>query len=84
MNYQEKVEIISTKGITKDLINKYKILKGAKYFSSGMLQNYLVFISPKKYFKFFSHTTPKKSKEMSEESIENITSSDNTFHFNFG
>ena len=57
MNYQKKVEIISIKGITKDLINKYKILKGVKYFSSGILQNYLVFISPKKYFKCFSHTT---------------------------
>ena len=29
---------------TKDLINVYSILKGAKYFSLGILQNYLVFI----------------------------------------
>ena len=38
MNYQ-KVEVISTKGLTKDLINKYSILNGAKYFSSEILQS---------------------------------------------
>ena len=53
----KKVESISTKGLTKDLINKYKILNGTKYFSSAILQNYLVFISGNKYFKFFSGTT---------------------------
>ena len=37
----KKVEAISTKG----LINKYSILNGTKYFSPGILQNYLVFIS---------------------------------------
>ena len=42
---------------TKDLINKFSILKGAKYFSSGIFQNYLVFIAAKKYTKFFSGTT---------------------------
>ena len=35
---------MSTKGLKKDLINGY-ILKDAKYFSSGVLQNFLVFIS---------------------------------------
>ena len=35
----EKVKLISTKGLTKYLINKYSILDGAKYFSSGILQN---------------------------------------------
>ena len=35
----KKVEAISTKGLTKDLINKYSILNGAKYF----------FIPDKKY-----------------------------------
>ena len=29
-----------------------KIFKGVKYFSSGVLQNYLVFISGNKYFEF--------------------------------
>ena len=35
----EKVKLISTKGLTKYLINKYSILDSAKYFSSGILQN---------------------------------------------
>ena len=43
----EEVKAISTKGLTKDLLNKSSILNGAKYFSSGILQNYLVFISTK-------------------------------------
>ena len=37
----EKNKLISTKGLTVDLVGKY----GAKYFSSDGLQNYLVFIS---------------------------------------
>ena len=49
----KKVKVIPTKGPTKDLINGYKILNGARYFSSGTLQNYLIFLSNKKYFKFF-------------------------------
>ena len=40
----EKVKAISAKGLTKDLINKFSILNGVKYFSSGLFQNYLVFI----------------------------------------
>ena len=40
----KKVEAISTEGLTKDLIDKFIILNGAKYFSSGIFQNYLVFI----------------------------------------
>ena len=32
----------------KDLIGTYSILNGAKYFYSGILQNYLVFIVDKK------------------------------------
>ena len=35
----KKVETISTKGLTKNLINGYKILSRARYFSSGTLQN---------------------------------------------
>ena len=32
----KKVKAISTKGLTKDSINKFSILNGAKYFSSGI------------------------------------------------
>ena len=74
----EKVKAISTTGLTKDLINKLSILNGAKYFSSGIFQNYLVFIPAKKYIKYFSGTTrieSWKSNGMSEENIENITTS---------
>ena len=38
----KKVKEISTEGLTRDLINKISILNGAKYFSSGIFQNYLV------------------------------------------
>ena len=57
MNYQKKFKAISRKGLTNDLMNKFSILNGAKYFSSGMFQNYLVFIPVKKYLKYFSGTT---------------------------
>ena len=45
----EKFKAISTKGLTKDLINKFSILNGAKYLPSGIFQNYLVFIPAKEY-----------------------------------
>ena len=32
----EKVKAMSTNRLTKDLINKFSILKGAKYFYSGI------------------------------------------------
>ena len=47
-----------------------------KYFSSGIFQNYLVFIQDKKIIRYFSGTTrikPWRSNGMSEENIENIT-----------
>ena len=78
----EKVEIISTKGFPKDLMNGYSILKGAKYFSSGVLQNYLVFISANKCNESFSGAQKIyswKSKGMSEESIKIPPGSNNTF-----
>ena len=53
----KKVKAISTKAITKDLINKMSVLNEAKYFFSGIFQNYLVFIPAKKYIKYFSGTT---------------------------
>ena len=40
------------KALTKDLINKFSILNGAKYFSSEIFQNYLVFIPAKNYIKY--------------------------------
>ena len=58
------------------MINKYSILNGAKYFSSGIIQNYSVFIPAKKYIKYFNGTTQIylwKSNGMPEESMENIT-----------
>ena len=64
------------------MINKFRILNGAKYFSSEIIQNYLVFIPVKKCIKYFSGTTlinPWKSNGMSEENIENITKSDSPF-----
>ena len=45
----KKVEAISRR-LTKDLINGHKILNSAKYVSSGIFQNYLVFISAKKIY----------------------------------
>ena len=46
------VKVISTNELTKDLINKFCILNGAKYFSSGIFKNYLVFTPAKKYIKY--------------------------------
>ena len=64
------------------MINKFNILNGTKYFSSGIFQNYLVFIPAKKYIKYFSATTQIdlwKFNEMSEDNIANITKSDRNF-----
>ena len=64
------------------MINEFNILNGAKYFSSGIFQNYLVFIPAKKYIKYFSATTQIdlwKFNEMSEDNIANITKSDRKF-----
>ena len=64
------------------MIDKFSTLSGAKYFSSGIFQNYLVFIPAIKYIKYFHATTRIylwKSNGMSEESIENITKSESNF-----
>ena len=53
----EEIKAISTKELTKDLIDKFSILNGAKYFCSGILQNYFVFIPAKKDIKYFSGNT---------------------------
>ena len=68
------------------MIDKFSILNGAKYFSSGIFQNYLVFIPAKKYIKYFSGTTrinSWKSIGMSEKIIENITKSNSNFALTF-
>ena len=39
---------MTTKRLIKDLINQFSILNGAKYFCSGILQNYFVFIPANK------------------------------------
>ena len=73
---------MSTKGLTKRLVNKFSILNGAEYFCSGIFQNYLVFIPAEKYIKYFISTTridSKKSNGMSEKNIENINKSDGNF-----
>ena len=44
---------MSTIELTKDLINDFGILNGAKYFSSRMFQNHLAFIPAEKYINFF-------------------------------
>ena len=43
----KKGKVISTKGLTKDLIDKFSIFNGGKYFSLGIFQDYLVFIPAK-------------------------------------
>ena len=48
---------MSTKSVTKDLINEFSILNGAKYFSLGKFQNCLVFIPAIKHNKYFHGTT---------------------------
>ena len=61
------------------MIDKLSILNGAKYFSLGILQNYLVFVPAIKHIKYFHGTTQIyswKSNALSEESIENVTKSD--------
>ena len=52
----KKVKAISTKGLTKFLINKVSILNGGKCFSSRIFQNNLVFTPADKYIKYFSGT----------------------------
>ena len=69
----KKVKNIPPKGLRKDLINKFSILNGAKYFSSRIFQNYLIFIPDKKYINNFNdtnHIYSWKSNGMPEESIQ--------------
>ena len=61
MKYQKIVKAISTKGLTKDLINKFSILNGAKYFSLGIFLNYLVFTEAKSSIKYLRGTARTES-----------------------
>ena len=68
------------------MINKVSIYNGVKYSSSGIFQSYLVFISAKKYIKYFSGTTGINSSNpngMSEQYIENIIKSDSNKYIYF-
>ena len=40
---EKKVKIISTKGLTVDLTNKYNVINRSKCFSFDVLQHYLIF-----------------------------------------
>ena len=53
MNYQKNLKAISTKGLTKDLINKFSIVNGAKYFFLGIFQNNLAFMPDKNKLNIF-------------------------------
>ena len=78
----KKVKEVLTKGLTKHLIDKFSIFNGSKYFSSGIFQSYLAFISANKDIKYFTGTTrieSWKSNGIVEEIIENITKSDSNF-----
>ena len=48
---KKNIAAISTNSLTKDLINKFIILDGAKYFWLGIFQNYLAFIPDKNKLK---------------------------------
>ena len=72
----KNVEAISTKGLTKDLKNGYKILNGARYFSSGILQSHLIYFLYKRVLSW-------KSIALSEESIEKNNYFRQQFCFNF-
>ena len=78
----KKVEAISTKELTKDLLNGCKIFNGARFFSLGTRQNHLINFSYEKYFRFFTNTSKVllwKSIGLPEELVENITTSDCDF-----
>ena len=66
------------------MIIKFSIPNGAKYFSSGIFQNYLAFIPDTKNIKCFKDTTcisSWKSDGMSKENVENITKLDIRHNF---
>ena len=76
------MKAISTKGLTKDLINMFSVNNGGKYFCFRIFWNCLVFIPTEQYINCYSGTTRIESWQsngMSEKSIEDITKSDSNF-----
>ena len=72
MNYEEKLKI-STKKRSKDLIDKYDILNGARHFSSAIFPDYLIFARAYKCIKYLVGTIRInlwKSNGLLEENIE--------------
>ena len=68
------------------MINKYRILNGAKYFFSDVLQNYLIYISANKYIEFLSGTLEIYSWNttgISKENTENPPGVKPKFSYNF-
>ena len=67
------------------MINKFSNLNGAKYFYSGILKNYFVFIPAQKYVKYSSGITPIICGNLMEfkKNIENLTKSDRNFALTF-
>ena len=75
------MKLISTKGLTKVLINRYSILNDAKYFAKNGLQDYLILQPIFKYFQTFIDTNEIfawKSEGFSEDSITSPVTSDNS------
>ena len=78
----KKVEAVSQKGLIKDLINKYKILNIANYLSLGILQNYLILIPARKYFRFLvvnQKFVLENLMECHKKTIQSITTIDQKF-----
>ena len=77
-----EVKLILTKRITKDLINGFSIVNGAKYFVESESQNYLVFQTVFNYFQTFTGTDKSfawKPKALPEETIKTSVTSSNCF-----
>ena len=77
-----KVKEISSKGLTRELINQISIFNGVKYFTSGIFQNYLVFIPAKKYISLLNMLVALHgliSGKNVRKNIKNITKSDSNF-----
>ena len=49
MNYQKKFKVISTKRLTKHLINKFSILNDAKYFTLEIPKLFSIYTKQKIY-----------------------------------
>ena len=70
MSFKKKLKQYQQKRLTKDLIKRFSILNGSKYFSSITFQGYLVSIPAKRCIKYFSGITRIDSwKYRSEENV---------------